>query len=344
METARPSSPRRSLLQIMEFARLSVCIYVAAKLEIPDLLKDGPLSSDSLAQMTQTHAPSLYRVLRLLAGGGILREVEPGHFAVSPAGAYLQRDMPDSVRPWVLMYHEVNARPYVDLLHTVQTGESAFQHVRGLELFPFLAEHPEMGQVFDAAMTVESTHVARGMLDTYDVSGFDTVVDVGGGYGAFLVVLMQAHPAMRGILYDRTRVVEGARRVMAEAGLTDRCTCVGGSFFRSVPAGGDAYILKNVIHDWNDARVVEILRNCRDAMRQGGKILIIERLIRGGDDTSLETLCADLNMLMLGGGDSARERSEAQYRELLRDAGCECTRILSIQSEYDYYIIEAVPA
>jgi hypothetical protein len=264
-------------------------MYVATKLEITDLLGDGPRSCDALARMTNTHAPSLYRLLRALTGAGLLHEGAEQHFALTPAGSYLRRDSPDSLRPWVLMFHDVNARPYGELLHTVKTGVSAFTHVTGSELFPYFAEHPDVGTIFDEAMTVETTHIAQAVLDAYDFSRFRKIVDVGGGHGILLAAILRAHPAMHGVLFDRTRVVESAKRALEAAGLAHRSDCVGGSFLKSVPTGCDAYILKNIIHDWNDERAVEILRNCRRAMHEHGRILLLERLIHAGDMTSLQT-------------------------------------------------------
>ena len=343
MDSRARSTQRRVLLDILEASRLSACLYVAAKLEITDLLSDGPRSCEALARMTGTHAPSLYRVLRALAGAGLLHEGAEQHFALTSAGAYLRRDSPDSLRPWVLMFHDVNSRPYVELLHTVKTGESAFTHVMGSELFPYFAEHPDVGTIFDEAMTVETTHIARAVLSAYDFSSFRRIVDVGGGHGVLLAAILQAHPAMHGVLFDRTRVVENAKRVMDAAGLANRADCVGGSFLKSVPSGCDAYILKNIIHDWDDERAVEILSNCRRAVHEHGKILLVERLLQAGGATSLQTLCADLDMLVLGGGHSARERTEAEYGLLCRAAECELARVIPIRSDHDYYVMEVVP-
>ena len=343
MKSRAVSTTRRALLDLLEASRLSACLYAAAKLEIPDLLNAGPRSCDALARMTGTHAPSLYRLLRALAGAGLLDEGEEQHFALTPVGSYLQRDSPDSLRPWVLMFHDVNFRPYGELLHTVKTGESAFTHVMGSELFPYFAEHPEVGTIFDEAMTVETTHIAQAVLDAYDFSSFRRIVDVGGGHGILLAAILRAHPAMHGVLFDRTRVVERARRVLDAAGLADRSDCEGGSFLKSVPSGCDAYVLKNIIHDWNDEQAVEILSNCRRAMHEHGKILLVERLLQAGGATSLQTLCADVDMLVLGGGHSARERTEAEYGLLCRAAGCELARVIPIRSDHDYYVMEVVP-
>ena len=241
------------------------------------------------------------------------------------------------------MFHDVNSRPYGELLHTVKTGESAFTHVMGSELFPYFAEHPDVGTIFDEAMTVETTHIAQAVLGAYDFSRFRNIVDVGGSHGTLLAAILRAHPAMHGVLFDRTRVVESAKRVLDAAGLANRVDCVGGSFLKSVPAGCDAYILKNIIHDWNDERATEILSNCRRAMHEHGKILLVERLLQAGGATSLQTLCADLDMLVLGGGHSARERTEAEYGLLCRAAGCELVRVIPIRSDHDYYVLEAVP-
>ena len=343
MKFEPPSEARRAPRDLLEATRLLACVHVAVKLQIVDLLKNGPMSSEALARETGTHASALHRVLRALAGGGVLCKVDDGKFALAPAGTHLGRDVPDSLRNWVLMYHEVVLPAFGALLHTVKTGDSAFEHVTGSELFPYFAKHPEIGATFDQAMTVETAHIAQAVLDAYDFSGFRKIVDVGGSHGTLLAALLQAHPDMQGVLFDRSRVVEAARQALDSAGLGDRAECVGGSFFKSVPAGCDAYILKNIIHDWNDEHAVEILSNCRSAMKDDGKVLLVERLLQDEHGASMEAICADLDMLVLGGAHSARERTRAQYEALCRSADCELTRVIPTESDHDYFVFEVTP-
>ena len=335
-----PSEARRAPLQLLEATRLLACVHVAVKLQIVDLLENGPMSSEALARETGTHPSALHRVLRALAGGGVLSEADDGEFALAPVGTHLRRDEPDSLRNWVLMYHEVVLPAFGELLHTVKTGDSAFEHVTGSELFPYFAKHPEMGAIFDQAMTVETAHIAQAVLDAYDFSGMRKIVDVGGSHGTLLAAILQAHPDMQGVLFDRSRVIEAASRTLESAGLGDRVECVGGSFFKSVPAGCDAYILKNIIHDWNDEHAVVILSNCRSAMKDDGKILLVERLLQDEHAASLEAICADLDMLVLGGAHNARERTRAEYKALCRSADCELTRVIPAKSDHDYFVFE----
>ncbi len=343
MKIDSPSEARRAPLHLLEATRLLACVQVAIKLQIVDLLENGPMSYEALARETGTHASALLRVLRALAGGGVLCEVDDGEFALAPVGTHLGRDAPDSLRNWVLMYHEVVLPAFRELLHTVKTGDSAFEHVTGSELFPYFAKHPKIGATFDRAMTVETAHIARAVLYAYDFSGFRKIVDVGGSNGTLLAAILQAHPDMQGVLFDRSRVIEAAGRALKSAGVSDRAECVGGSFLKSVPAGCDAYILKNIIHDWNDEQAVEILSNCRSAMEDNGKILLVERLLQDEHAASMEAICADLDMLVLGGANSARERTRAQYEALCRSADCELTGVIAIESDYHYFIFEVAP-
>jgi hypothetical protein len=340
--SSEASPARRVPLDFLEAARMAACIYVAVRLEIPDRLADGPQSAAALAQASGADASALARVLRALAAGGVLSEEGDGAFALAPVGEQLRRDAPDPLRDWLLMYHDVILRAHMDLLHTVKTGGSGFNFVHGAELFPYLTAHPDLGTTFDRAMTVESAHIAPALLAAYDFSRFERIVDVGGSHGTLLAAILKAHPAMHGVLFDRSRMVEPASEALAAAGLSGRSECVGGSFFRSVPAGCDAYILKNIIHDWNDAHAAAILENCRAAMRAGGRILIVERPLGAAEPGALEAVCADLDMLVLGGADNARERSIGEYEALCGSAGCRLAHVIPLASDHDYFLLEVV--
>jgi SAM-dependent methyltransferase len=216
-------------------------------------------------------------------------------------------------------------------LHSVQTGETAFDHLFGMELFPYLAQHPEEAAVFNAAMTAFSTQVATAVVAAYDFSPFGTIVDVGGGQGALLRAILQATPTARGVLFDLPQVVTGAKEPTEAMGLTERCTMVGGDCFASVPSGGDAYILSAVIHDWDDERSIAILHNCHRAMRPQGKLLLVEAVVPARIDRSVLSqfsVRGDVNMLVHTGG---RNRTEAEYRALFEAAGFQLTRIIPTQ-------------
>jgi len=321
--------PAFTLFQLATGHYVSHAIYVAATLGIADELAAGPRSCAELAKATATHAPSLKRVLRLLASVGILNETDAGDFALTPIGACLRRDVPGSFRSTALMFTGPLVRSaWGDLLHTVQTGEVAVEHVTGMNAFEYFAQHPEEAALFDEAMASFTSMVAMAVVAAYDFSSFGTLVDVGGGNGALLIGILNANPGLRGLVFDLPRVVAGATRQLAAAGLKGRCETKGGDFFEAVPSGADAYILKHVIHDWDDARALKILQNCQRAMRSQAKLLIVEGVYPPRIDQSLASRGAaanDVNMLVCTGG---RQRSEAEFRELFAAAGFTFSRIV----------------
>ena len=340
MDTSLPPPVR--LYQLATGHYVSQAIYVAATLGIADRLATGPQRHDDLARATGAHAASLGRVLRLLASAGVLNETEDGRFELTPIGACLQSG-PGSFRPVAQLF----AGPAVwsswgDLLHTVRTGETAWHHLHGPDPFAYFADHPEEGAIFDEAMGAFTAMVAMAVAATYDFTPFRTVVDVGGGDGALLTGIFGQNPTLRGTVFDLPRVADGARRRIAAAGLGDRCEFVAGDFFQAVPAGGDAYILKHVIHDWDDRRARGILENCRRAMGSHGKLLIVEGVYPPRIDQSAPGRGAaanDVNMMVCTGG---RQRSEAEFRQLFEDAGFTLTRIVPTPAMSS--IIEGVPA
>jgi O-methyltransferase domain len=259
--------PPFALFRMVTGYYISRAIWVAAKLGIADLLVDGPRHYGDLAKATDMHAPSLNRVLRLLASAGIFVEQEFGHFALTPIGGCLRTGVPGSMRAAVLLFGGRTQDTWRELLHSVQTGEPAFPRVWGMDPFTHMEQHPEEAAVFDEAMADWTKHVAIATAAAYDFSPFRTIVDVGGGNGVLLAGILKANPGLRGVLFDRPHVVERGRARLAALGVADRCTVVGGDFFQEVPRGGDAYLLKHVIHDWNDERAGEILASCHRAMR-----------------------------------------------------------------------------
>ena len=274
-----PESPSREqlqhLYQLLHGYRVSQAIYVAARLGIADLLKDGPRGSDDLAGATGAHADTLRRVLRFLAGVGLFDEVTPGRFALTPLGAGLRGDVPGSIRPMTLMLLDYTGwQPWGHLWHSVRTGETAFAHVHGLGRFDYLAAHPDTGAIFNAAMTGNTAWSGTAITDAYDFAGIGRLVDVGGGHGLLLATVLRAHPDMRGVLFDRPDVVAGAGATLAGAGVADRCERVGGDFFTDILPDGDAHILRQIIHDWDDARATAILANCRRALPARGRLLV----------------------------------------------------------------------
>ncbi|HXY36532.1 MAG TPA: methyltransferase, partial [Planctomycetaceae bacterium] len=283
---ATDASPRLKLFQLLTGHYVSQALYVAAKLGIADLLVDGPRTSAELAQATKTHAPSLLRLLRLLASAGVLAETGADTFALTPVGAYLSRNHPDgSSHAVALLFAGPINRAWNELLYSVQTGEPAFERVFGMKVFEYLPKHPEEAAVFNEAMTAGSAQTAKNVPTAYDFSSFGTLVDAGGGHGALLAAILRANPRSKGILFELPSVAEGARKNLGALGLSQRYEVVAGDFFESVPAA-DAYILKGVIHDWDRERSIKILQNCRRAMRPPGKLLLVELVLPSRVDES----------------------------------------------------------
>jgi O-methyltransferase/methyltransferase family protein len=322
--------PSAALMQMVIGYRASQALYVAAKLGIADLLKDGPKGSDALAQATQAHPAALRRLLRALVSLGVFEEDAQGRFGLTPMGTHLRSDVPGSLRaPVLFLAGEEGWRSWGALLHSVQTGEPAFDHVYGMGGFDYYAEHPEGAKILDEAMAGFTALVADAVLGAYDFSGTRTLVDVGGGNGALLAAILKAHPTMRGILFDLPHVVSGAPQVLGDAGVVARCQVVGGSFFESVPEGGDAYLLKWIIHDWDDERSVAILTACRRAMKGNGKLLVVDQVLphRAEPSESTDAFMFDLEMLVVTSG--GRERSEDEFRTLLAAAGFRLNRVVA---------------
>jgi SAM-dependent methyltransferase len=316
---------------------LSRAIYVAAKLGIADLLKDGPRHSADLAEATRSHAPSLHRLMRMLAGAGIFAETASGQFRLEPMGEFLRSDAPGSYRAQALLFAgPFQQRAWSRLLDIVQTGQGSSSKA----LFPFLAKYPEEAAVFNQAMSSGTETVARAFVAAYDCSAYSTIVELGGGYGSLLGAILKRNRTARGILFDVPDVADAATERLREDGLEDRCEVVPGDFFQAVPRSGDAYILKSVIHDWDDARSTMILANIARAMAPEGRLLLVEMLLRDSADQtpwSQITAGSDLNMLVNTGGS---ERTEAEFQSLFQAAGFKLTRVVPTQTPWS--IIEGV--
>ena len=316
----------------------SQAIYVTTKLGIPDLLANRPQTSEALAAATDTHAPSLYRLLRAVASLGILEEDETRQFTLTPMGRLLRSDVSGSMRAWTILLGEPWFRGAWDnLLHSVRTGNPAFEAVHGAEFWAYVERDPDANALFNAAMSSVAPIKAKATVEAYDFSAFRVVVDVGGGHGTLLAAILASHPKVRGILFDLPHVVEGAGTGLRAAGVADRCEIVGGSFLETVPAGGDAYVLQSVIHDWDDESSVRILQSCRRSMGRGAKLLLVELVVPTGNEDHPSKL-SDLNMLVMYQG---RERTAEEFRGLLATAGFTLSRILPTSSQWS--VVEAVP-
>jgi hypothetical protein len=338
-EPSPPLPPAVALRHLSTGFWVSQAVAVVANLGIADCLRDGPKTSDELAQATGTHAGALYRLLRAVASVGVFAEDAEGRFALTPIAALLRRDHPRSWRAAAIMSGEAWAwRAWEALAYSVRTGKPAFEHVFGMEFDAYLAQHPDAADTFQDFMSVATTEEAMAVAPVYDFSGCRTVVDVGGGRGALLAAILQANPHMRGILFDAPHVVAEADGFLRAQGVAERCQVVGGDFFESVPHGGDVYLLKWILVSWDDDRSVAILRNCRRALPAHGRVLVVERLIPPGNAPFFGKL-ADLNLLVMYQG---RHRTEAEYRALFAQAGLTLSRVIPTHSPTEFSVIEGV--
>jgi hypothetical protein len=332
-------TPGAALGRLIVGFQVSQAIHVAATLGVADILADGPRTSDELAAATDSDGGSLYRLLRALASVGVFHEDEGRLFSLTPMGALLRSNVPGSLRGWAVHV----GRPYFQeawahLEHSIRTGDNAFQHVHGTDVWAYRAERPEESAIFDLAMESLTGASNRALLDAYDFGRFGSVVDVGGGNGALLAALLGEYPAMRGVLLDQPHVVANAAAVLERAGVADRCEIVGGSFFDDVPSGGDAYTLKSIIHDYEDEPAVAILRICRRAMGAHATLLLIERIV-GPPNEDPRTKFSDLNMLVAPAG---KERTLHEWDALLSRAGFRLAT--DTPSTSGLAVIEAAPA
>ena len=336
-EMQRPAPPEEVLMKMIAGSFVSQALYVAARLGVADLLAEEPRDPAGLSAATGAHAGSLYRMLRALASVGVFSERADGKFELNAAAQLLRRDAEGSLRDTAIMFgEEWHWRVWGSAYESVRTGETAFAGVHGSEIFPYLAANAEAARVFDRAMTSLSHTAAAAVAEGYDFSGTGTLADIAGGHGALLAGILRANPSMRGVLFDQPQVIAGAAERLAAEGVAGRVELSSGDFFREVPAGADAYLMKYIIHDWDDERALVILRNCRRAMTDGARLLLVETVIAEGNAPHFGKLL-DLEMLLFTGG---RERTEAEYRTLLARAGFRLTRVVPTRSPLS--IVEAV--
>ncbi|MFN8592249.1 MAG: methyltransferase [Thermomicrobiales bacterium] len=323
------TAARQDLFQMTMGALMAQMLHVAAKLEIADLVHAGPRGASDLATATGTDASALHRLLRALASVGVFTEVRPGWFGQTPRSDLLRRDAPGSFRAMPIYLGEELYQVFSRLLDSVRSGEPVFADIFGADYFTYLAANPAAGQTFNAAMTALGAVAETGaVVAAYDFSRARRIVDVGGGHGDLIAAVLAANPEASGVLFDLPKVIDAARVADSAASLTGRCEFVSGDFFASVPTGGDLYLLKRIIHDWDDARSVAILRQCRAAMSTDGTLLIIEDALPDGDTPSPGKLVDVVLMGILPG----RERTAAEYRALCQDAGLRLERIVATSS------------
>jgi hypothetical protein len=335
--TAEQAAPENFLTRLAFGVKLTQALYVAAKLGIADMLAQGPRSISKLAVYTGTHERSLYRVLRSLASVGVFREVEPKVFALTHYADALRSDAPNSFRNFAIFIGEKWVWKVLGEMHySVQTGKPAWGHVHGAEAFDYFADNKEESEIFNRAMTDLSVAAAPVVVEAYNFSEFRTLVDIAGGHGYLLAQVLKANPHIKGTLFDLPQVIAGAGLLLENEGVSRRVEQVAGDFFDSVPGGADAYMMKHIIHDWDDERSVRLLNNIRAAMPPGGKVLIVETVVPEGNEPHYSKLM-DLGMLVMPGG---LERTAQEYRALLAESGLELNRIIPTRSSLS--IIEAV--
>lgn len=316
-------------------------LYVAAKLRLADILASEPLAADTLARRVGAEPDPLRRVLRGLAAEGVLDEHPDGRFVLTALGSCLRAEAPSSLRGAIIARGDLYYGAAAGLLEAVQHGGVPFEHAHGVGFFEYLAQHPERAAEFQASMEDRARHEAAEVAASYDFGSFRRLIDVGCGHGVLLTEILRGAPRLRTVLLDRPPVVERARERMEATGLAGRCEFVAGDFFEVVPPGGDAYVLSRVIHDWNDEEAVRILTNCRQAIEQGGTLLLIEAVLPERARERPAAIRMDLHMLALLHG---QERTVAEYERLLGAAGFLLGRVVPTGSPAGISIIESAPA
>jgi len=333
----QPMPPQAVLNQMLMSYVVSQGIYVAAELNIADKLQTGAKNVDELAAETDSHAPSLFRLLRLLTSLGIFSRDSENRFSLTPLSECLLSDRPDSLRDFaVMMGHKGHWRVYEETLYSIQTGKMASEKVYQMPIWEYFAQNEEVARVFDSAMASFTSGIAPAIAASYDFSKFATLADIGGGHGILLAEILNAHPNLNGILFDQPYVVEGAKGKLEGKGVADRCEFIGGNFFEAVPKGCDAYLMKHIIHDWDDELASKLLTNCRNAMEVGATLLLIEMVVDESDEPSFAKIL-DIEMLLMPGG---KERTELEYSELFENCGFKLLKVHQTPSPMN--IIEAV--
>lgn len=322
-------SPRDVITHAPLQVLLARALAVAAELGIADLVSREPKSPAELAAATSTHADSLHRLLRMLASHGVFAEDDHGRFELTPVAAMLQTGSAESLRDFLRFFSgEVVWNAYRELLHTVRTGEYGFAHAYGTAIFAYLAAHPDVGALLSAGLAQVAAPENAAIVSAYPFGQFARLVDVGGGRGDFLAAVLTAYPTVRGVLYEQPQVAANPADLQA-AGVLERCEVVYGDFFQSVPAAGNAYVLKRVLHDWTDNQSIQILQRCREAMVQEGRVLTIEGVIRPGNTPDpIKDIDVLVGLALTGG----RERTEAEFRRLYEQAGLQLTRVIPTPS------------
>lgn len=340
-EPADPTTAalRAELRRLAQGYTATQLIYAAAKLGLADRLADGPATGEELAAQTGAVPDRLTRVLRGLATLGIVNHGDDDRFSLTLLGEGLRSDVPGSLQTYALITGDEWYPAWGDLMYTIMTGEPAFERVFDASMFEYYRSQPEASERFNERMVTATTESARSVAQSYDFSGFQRIVDVGGGRGVLLATLLQEYPHLTGAVFELPHVVAEAEDFLREAGVADRCDVIGGDFFVSVPEGADGYLLSMILHDWEDDDALRILERCRDAMSPGSRLLMLETLLPERVEGPHYAVDLDLLMMVLLGG---RERTESQYRALIEQAGLGFVGVIPTNSSRGASLIEAI--
>ncbi len=332
--------PPMDLIKLFTGPWIAQAIYVAATLGIADLLKNGAKSINELAQDTNSHSLNLYRILRALASIDVFIEVEPEKFGLTPIAQYLCSDHPNSLHSLAMMLgDDWHWRSWGEVLNVVKTGQPAIKGLYQVDnTFEYFEKNKESGAIFNDAMTNFSQNIHTAVVDNYDFSDIDKIVDIGGGYGTLVASILAKYPRMHGVIFDQPSVVSGANSLLESKKIRNRCQTVGGDFFQSVPSEGDAYILSYIIHDWSDEDCIKILKNIRRGIKENGRLLVIEAVVPTGNESHFSKLM-DLEMMIVY--PNGRERTELEYRKLYETSGFQLTNILPTTAPVS--VIEGIP-
>jgi O-methyltransferase domain/Dimerisation domain len=339
-EIPPPTDPSVYLSRLIDGYLVTQLLYVAAKMGVVEVLAERPQTAAAVASLVHADPGAHHRVMRGLAAEGILFEQDDGSFGLTEVSALLRADAPGSLRGAILARGDLYFRAAAGLHEAVRDGHVAFEREHGSSFFDCLREHPEMASAFQESMTARSRHEAAPIVLVYDFSEYGTIIDVGGGDGTLLETILHSTPGARGVLFDLPTMAERARNRLHSSSVLNRCVITPGDFLRSVPSGGDVYLLSRVIHDWDDEAATAILSVCHQAMKGRGILLLVEAVLPTLAREQPAAVRMDLSMLLLLDG---RERTATEYERLLAGAGFRLRRIVATASASGISIIESSP-
>jgi hypothetical protein len=335
-----PPRPYHVLFQMVIGKWISQMLGTVVEIGVPDQLAKGARRCSDIARKAGVSDDGLYRLLRALSSVGLFAESAGRRFKLTPMGQFLRSDHPESLAGYAhFTAHDCTWRPWGQLGYSVRTGRPAFDHVFGAPVFEYLSNNPNVAAVFDDAMTSISATEARAISDAYDFKGIEMLMDVAGGHGLLLATVLRRHKTMRGVLFDLPHVAAGAAATFTRAGVMARVRIESGDFFKALPSGADAIIMKHIVHDWDDDSATRILQTCHRALGPRGKLLIVDPVVPR-DNLPHYGKLLDLQMLVLT--PHGRERTKTEFARLLNGAGFRLTRVIATNSPVS--VVEAVMA